>query len=220
MSDPATTTRPLRADAERNRLRILEAAGEVFAERGLSASVDEVAARAGVGVGTVYRRFAEKELLIESLFEQRIGELVAIGEHALELEDPWEGLTHFIDAGSAFHARNRALRELIFESGERREWITKARARLKPITDELVTRGQASGQVRDDLVVFDVPLIDLMLAGAMDHTERISPELWRRLLQIVLDGLRRSRAAPTPLPAAPLDEEQLDRIMGGGRSRR
>ncbi|MDX6685079.1 MAG: hypothetical protein QOF86_1207, partial [Baekduia sp.] len=85
----APDERPLRKDAERNRQRILDAARALFAEEGLHATLDAVAARAGVGVGTVYRRFADKEALIDALFEERIDEVVEIAEAALAVEDPW-----------------------------------------------------------------------------------------------------------------------------------
>src|SRR3954462_1928388 len=83
MSASPPTDRPLRRDAERTRQRILEAAREAFAEGGLAVTLDEIAHRAGVGVGTVYRRFPDKEELIDALFEERMGELVALAETSL-----------------------------------------------------------------------------------------------------------------------------------------
>src|SRR5690349_24529453 len=99
-SAPMDTTRPLRADAERNRARILAAAAEVFADRGLDASLDDIAAAAGVGVGTVYRRFPDKDALIDALFEVKIDRARALATEALEFEDPWEGFVFFIDRKS------------------------------------------------------------------------------------------------------------------------
>ena len=85
---PASGARPLRRDAERNRQRILAAAAEVFNERGLDVSLDEIARHAGVGVGTVYRRFSTKEELVEALFMERLGAVAAIAEQALKAPDP------------------------------------------------------------------------------------------------------------------------------------
>src|SRR5437763_15723704 len=98
MAQNATSTaeRPLRADAERNRERILAAAREAFAEDGLDVGLHEIAKRAGVGVGTVYRRFPEKEQLIEALFHDRIEEVVGIAERGLAFDDAWTGLEHFL----------------------------------------------------------------------------------------------------------------------------
>src|SRR6185437_10153390 len=89
--------RPLRRDAERNRQAILRAAAEVIGERGLEASLDDVARRAGVGVGTVYRRFPGKEALTEALFEERLDALVAIAEQALAEPDPRSGLHTYLE---------------------------------------------------------------------------------------------------------------------------
>src|SRR5229473_6040348 len=93
--------RPLRRDAERNRQRILRAAGEVFTERGLQATLDDVAERAGVGVGTVYRRFPDKEALVEALFTERLDTLVHFGEQALAEPDPWAGLATFLEQAAS-----------------------------------------------------------------------------------------------------------------------
>ncbi|HMI72272.1 MAG TPA: helix-turn-helix domain-containing protein, partial [Solirubrobacteraceae bacterium] len=119
MSTPAA--RPLRRDAERNRHRILEAAAEAFAERGLTITMDDIAEHAGVGVGTVYRRFPQKELLIEALFEERVGELVAMAERALEENDPWEALVGFLEGAQALQATNRGLKELVLSTTHGRE---------------------------------------------------------------------------------------------------
>src|SRR5688500_1594373 len=101
--------RPLRADAERNRARILAAAAEVFAERGLDVSLDDIAAHAGVGVGTVYRRFPDKDALIDALFEDKIDRVVALADDALEIEDPWEGFTTFMRGMCRMPAGGRRL---------------------------------------------------------------------------------------------------------------
>src|ERR1700760_4581841 len=89
--------RPLRRDAELNRQRILAAARDAFAEQGLSVTLDEIAHRAGVGVGTVYRRFADKEVLIEALFEDQINAFVAMSEECLSFDDAWAGLLAFLE---------------------------------------------------------------------------------------------------------------------------
>src|SRR5919205_689932 len=107
MTTPGSSERPLRSDAERNRRRILEAAAEVFAERGLDASLDDIAAAAGVGVGTVYRRFPDKDVLIDALFEEKINHACRLAREALEHEDPWEGFVFFMRAMCAMHAADR-----------------------------------------------------------------------------------------------------------------
>ena len=105
--------RPLRRDAERNRQRILDAARVVFAERGLSGSLDDIARQAGVGVGTVYRRFPDKELLIDALFEERIEEIADVARAAADHPDPWEGLVDFLTRTQELQSRDRGLKELV-----------------------------------------------------------------------------------------------------------
>src|ERR671937_2958692 len=102
--------RPLRRDAERNRRRILEAAAEAFAERGLGITMDDIADHAGVGVGTVYRRFPDRELLIDALFEDVLVGMVALAEEALEIEDPWEGFVYFLEHALEKQTANRGLK--------------------------------------------------------------------------------------------------------------
>ena len=89
-----TAARPLRADAERNRQRILDAAKTLFAERGVDVSVEEIAAAAGVGIGTFYRRFPDRESLVEAVFATKMEQVVQVARDALEIEDPWDGVPH------------------------------------------------------------------------------------------------------------------------------
>ena len=204
---PPASERPLRRDAERNRLRILQAAREVFADRGLDASLDQIAAHAGVGVGTVYRRFPDKDALIDALFEERIDEVAAAGQHALSAPDPWEGLVGFLQQANALRARDRGLKQVLLSRGAHR--TERAREKVTPIATELLARAQQAGSLRADLDLFDLPLIDLMVSAIADLTREVSPELWQRALTIIIDGLASTRQTPTPLPGKPLDRDQL-----------
>ena len=107
---------PLRKDAERNRQRILEAAREVFATRGLSATLDDIAHHAGVGVGTVYRRFPDKEQLIDALFEERIDEIATAATESVAIEDPWDGVVHFLQRALELQAGDRGLKQLLLST--------------------------------------------------------------------------------------------------------
>jgi AcrR family transcriptional regulator len=204
---PPARERPLRRDAERNRLRILQAAREVFADRGFDASLDQIAAHAGVGVGTVYRRFPDKDALIDALFEERIGEVVAVGQRALCASDPWEGLVGFLQQANALRARDRGLRQALLSRGAHR--TERAREKIVPIATELLARAQQAGSLRADFDLFDLPLIDLMVSAIADLTREVSPDLWQRALTIIIDGLASTRQTPTPLPGKPLDRDQL-----------
>ncbi|WP_028064065.1 TetR/AcrR family transcriptional regulator [Solirubrobacter soli] len=207
----ATTARPLRKDAERNRQRILTAAGQVFAERGLGVTLDDIARAAGVGVGTVYRRFPDKSSLIDALFAQRIESLCDIAEEALEIPDAWEALVFYFEKGSQLQARDRGLKELLSCSTHGGEPVVEAKARLRALVTALYDRGKVARVLRDDVEPFDSPLIAIMLGAVMDRSRDVEPELWRRYLAIILDGLRPESA--TPLPIAALTFEQLDAVM-------
>jgi AcrR family transcriptional regulator len=213
--DEGETPRPLRKDAELNRQRILAAAGELFAEAGLHVTLDAVAERAGVGVGTVYRRFPDKEALIDALFEDRIDAVGAIAEQACAMQDPWAGLVFFFERAISLHGEDRALKELVFSSTHGRDRVAQARGKLKPIVSRIVGRAQEAGELRADIDITDVPLIQLMLTAVMEYTDDVSTDAWRRYLAIVLDGLR-TGGAQTPLPAAALTDEQLDGAMARG----
>jgi AcrR family transcriptional regulator len=205
--------RPLRSDAERNRRRILEAARAAFAEDGLHLTLDEIARRAGVGVGTVYRRFPNKELLIDALFEDRIGELAVIAEEALGRDDAWTGLVEFLERAIGMQVADRGLRELMLGTQHGKDRVAASRERLKPIVDALIARAQAQGDLRPDFDGSDLPLVLFMIDAVVDNACSTAPEVWRRCLALVLDGLRTSRDAPSPLPVPPLDDEQVDATM-------
>src|SRR5215831_15659928 len=130
--------RPLRRDAERNRQRILKAAAEVFNERGLDVSLDEIARHAGVGVGTVYRRFRTKEDLVEALFMSRLATVAAIAEQALEADDPWAGLVSFMERMTETMADDLGLRQILMFATYGRDLVTIARQRNAPLVERLV----------------------------------------------------------------------------------
>lgn len=205
--------KPLRADAERNRRRILEAAAEVFGERGLGATLDAVAERAGVGVGTVYRRFPDKEALVDALFEERIDEVRRIADEAASIPDGWEALTAFMERALELHCHDRALKELVFSTAHGQDRVAHARNRIRPAVQTLLERARASGQLRADVDVNDVPVLQLMITAVIDYAQEAAPGVWRRYLGILLDGLR---AEHTPLEPASLSDDQLDRVMARG----
>ncbi len=201
--------KPLRRDAERNRQRVLEAARRVFAERGLHATLDDIAHEAGVGVGTVYRRFPNKEELIDALFEDRVGEIVGAATESLEIEDPWEGFTAFLERAITMQAQDRGLKELLISTAHGRERVEHARERITPLAGALLARAQAAGVVRDDVELHDLILVQHALGQVGDYTRDAAPDAWRRLLVIVLDGLRPDRRRPTALPPGALDDATL-----------
>jgi AcrR family transcriptional regulator len=205
--------RPLRKDAARNLERILAAAREVFAERGLEVTLDDIAHHAGVGVGTVYRRFADKEQLIDALFDERLDSIAARAESATEIADPWLALETFLEGILGELANDRGLRELSFAGRHGRERGARARARIDPLVDVLVARAHASGQLRADVVATDVMFVQKMVCAVIDMTRDVSRDAWRRYLTIVLDGLRPARTGPTELTVAALDLHEVELCM-------
>jgi len=220
MSSDAATERPLRRDAERNRQRILAAARVVFAREGLEVSLDAIAREAGVGVGTVYRRFADKEQLIDALFEEALAELVGAARDALAIEDPWEGFLAFLDGMIERQARDRGLKELLMGSAHGQKQIARARDQIVPVVTELVDRAQRAGELRGDLAPSDFPLIQFAVGAVTDYTADVAPDAWRRIMGLIVDGLRVRRDAPTPLPVAALDPDAIECAMREWRPRR
>ncbi len=215
----SSEARPLRRDAERNRHLILDAARELFAGRGLDVSMDEIARHAGVGVGTVYRRFPNKELLIDALFEDRLETLVGIAGESLEREDPWEALTWFMERYVSVLVEDRGLRQLLFSSLHAEDRVARARGRIRPITDELLRRAHAAGALRPDASATDIALLQFMLTAVVDYTGDVDPLVWRRFLGIVLDGLRARRDRPSPLAPGPLDDEAFAAVLEAWKAR-
>ena len=186
---PPAPDRPLRADAARNRERILVAASQVFAERGLDATLDDVADRAGLGVGTVYRRFTDKAELVEALFERQINGVVTLAESAAAMEDSWSGLVWFLERMGEKEAENLGLRDVLLHGVFGQDRLSKARENIVPLVTHLVERAQRDGHLRPDFLPTDVPMIELMVNSVAAYTNAVAPDLWRRYLSILLDGL-------------------------------
>ena len=214
---PATpATRPLRKDAERNRQRILQAAAEVFTEKGLRATLDDVADRAGVGVGTVYRRFPDKEALVEALFTDRLDTVVGYAEQALAEPDPWTGLAFFLERAATVIAGDRGLRQILMYATYGHDRAEQARTRMQPVVTKVVERAQAAGVLRADLHPTDIPLLEFMLSASAEYAMHVRPEIWRRYLALMLDALRPDRAGTTELPEPALSPEEMVQAMRTG----
>ena len=203
--------RPLRADAERNRRLLLDAARELFAERGLAVSLDDIARRAGVGVGTAYRRFGSREKLVEALFDEQLERIVALAREALEDEDPWRGLVTFLERSLELQAADRGLKELLLGSAAGRARISAVRERMRPLASEMVARAQAAGELRDDFAPQDMPMLQIMLGALVDASATVEPDLYRRFLALILAGMRAEGDAPLSQPPVPW--ERLESVL-------
>ncbi|GAB3267976.1 TetR/AcrR family transcriptional regulator [Kineosporia babensis] len=208
--------RPLRADAERNRRRILAAAAEVFAERGLDVGLDEIARRAGVGTGTVYRRFPDKSSLIEALFVSRVEALVEMSEQAESSPDAWGGLVTLITRSVEMQLADRGLKELLYGDVSVAEsvqvHVVGKMRRLQPAVERLLERAKAEGSVRPDLSINDLSITMFMLHGVGKFS---APDQWRRQLALVLAGLRPGHE-DLPLPGEPLTTQEMLNVCAPG----
>ncbi len=185
-----------RADAERNRAAILEAAGVVFAEQGGTVDVREIARRSGVGMGTLYRHFPTKdELLVHVLEEQFTAWLTDAHRQASATEDPWQALTGFFEQTLSTQARNRALVESYATTGG----PTRACAeRCASFIDDLRTRCADAGLLRPGVTTADLLLLSASLSQTVQLACDSQPGRWRRLLRISLDGLRSRNTEDLP----------------------
>jgi AcrR family transcriptional regulator len=177
----------LRADAQRNLSRILEAAAEAYAELGPDVTIDEIARRAGVGHGTVFRRFPTKDALRAAVIRVRLEEVLARAHELLEEPDASVALEEFIWIAADVCRRDRALFEAV-ERLESFEDVLQAKRELHETADRLVRRAQREGALRRGLDSHDLGALVGAAIQASIHAER--GEAWRRYVQVVLDGLR------------------------------
>lgn len=210
-----TSPRPLRADAERNRQRILAAAREVFARRGLHAGLDEIAKHAGVGTATVYRRYPDKQVLIEALFEDRFDQMLLDIEHAVAHDDPWEAVVELLEKMVSMQIADRGLKDVIFgELGQAESFRSRGEA-MRPLMDLVLRRAQQAGVLRADITMTDIAGLQLMLFQVATFFEKVDPDLWRRHLELALDGLRPARTAPSELRHPPLSADGFEKACRG-----
>ncbi|HEX5620785.1 MAG TPA: helix-turn-helix domain-containing protein [Solirubrobacteraceae bacterium] len=187
--------KPLRADARRNREKVLAAARKVFSEQGVDAQMDDVARRANVGVGTVYRHFPTKEALLHALTEELFDVLAAHARGLLDHDDPWEAFQASLWFGAEKTAGDRAFTEIVAATNMPID--CPGRDELLVTVGEIMRRCIEAGKIRPDAVIDDIPLVmcGVGSASAMPHPV---PEAWRRHLGIVIDGLR-AEAVSAPL---------------------
>jgi AcrR family transcriptional regulator len=190
MSSSVESERPQRADAKRNRERIIESARDAFAAGGADTQMDEVARLAGVGVGTVYRHFPTKESLLGELVRQK---MTTMGEHsraALDADgEPFAVFADLLRRNAGIAAGDAAIQYAMLGAGDGVwEFAGEAEAELIALTDELMARAQAAGTLRADVSARDIPMLMCGVCATMTHTK---PHFdWRRHLELIIDSLR------------------------------
>lgn len=191
----------LRADAERNRDRILEAARRLYATEGLGVSMTAVAREAGVGKATLARRFATREELVNAVFADRMDAYADAVAKALADPDPWHGFTGYLYAICAMQAADRGFADVLTMSFPTAKALEARRAEAYKRLLALIARAKATGHLREDFTHQDVVILLIANAGIVTATGEAAPDTWRRLV----GHLIRSYAAPgAPIP--PLEE--------------
>ncbi|MER5789640.1 TetR/AcrR family transcriptional regulator [Streptomyces sp. NPDC001980] len=195
-SGGAGTPRP-RRDRELNRRKLLAAAREVFRDHGLKATLDDVARHAGLGVGTAYRHFPNKQALIDELVDDMFARVEEATREGAEDDDAWRGLTVSLERVAELQALDRGLREVVLHSDRTVPAGLRHQERIRRNVDLVVERAKEQGVLRADAEPWDLVVIQQMLAAVTERSGQ--PDLWRRYLRLLLDGLRARPERTEPL---------------------
>jgi len=194
------TTRRLRADAARNRAAIVAVARDVFAEQGLEAPLEAIAARAGVGIATLYRRFPTREKLVAAALTEKVAEYAAAAEEALAEADPWDGFAGFVLRICELQAADRGLSDLLSMSLSADEQVEQLRRTANERVVALIGRAKAAGRLRGDFAGEDLVLLLIATAAVIHATRADAPSAWRRFVALALDAFGRQDAPDLPEP--------------------
>ncbi len=206
MPSPTEATRPLRSDALRNRALLINAARELFAERGVDVALEEVARRAGVSIGTLYNRFPTRPALIEAVFADRLEKIAGYAMAALADPEPWQGFAGYLTNVCELQAADRGFNEVAARGLADSPANQALRRKVGEAMAELIERAKRAGVVRADLATEDLAFVVWGIAQTVERTASVAPRLWRRHLALLLDGFRTEGAHPLPEP--PLDPGQ------------
>lgn len=209
---PSTAGRP-RVDAERNRRRILDAATAVFADAGSAATLSDVARVAGVGIGTIYRKFPDKEALLDALLDDKIDTVVKVATDAAMIPDPGIAFRAYLLGMIEVHAVDRSLATVLFAPNRNERVPVDVATKLGSTADGLIAGAIAAGELRAGFTRQDTTVLAVMVSAIAAATRGQAPELWRRYAQIVVDGTRPS-AHPDPLAPEPLPFEAIAIALG------
>jgi AcrR family transcriptional regulator len=203
MPSPPEQSRPLRSDAQRNRDRLLAAARELFAERGVEVAMADIARHAGVSNGTLYNRFPTREDLIEAVFTDRLETMAALAEQALADDDPWRGFVGYLAAVCELQAADRGFNEVAARGMPPSPAAQRLYETGQAALADLMHRAKLAGALRDDLTMGDLAFVIWGISRTVEMTASFAPRLWRRHLALLLDGFRAEGAHPLPEPPLP-----------------
>lgn len=218
MTSEATRSRPLRRDAIRNHQLVLEAARDVLAEFGTDASMELIASRAGVGIGTVYRRFPNKEALVDEIAGQMLALLTEEARRALTLADG-TGLESFLRVAGQSLSDHRGYADKLVGRTK-----TACVEKLRDLVAELLVQAQRAGRAAPGVELGDVMAVFWSLRGIVETSGSVAPGAWQRHLDILLAGLRAAGTTPSPHPAVTRDQlrrittDQADGAQGPGQA--
>ncbi|MEV5530899.1 TetR/AcrR family transcriptional regulator [Streptomyces prunicolor] len=206
----APAAKPLRADAARNRAKLLAAATELFGERGLDAPLEEIARRAGVSIGTLYNHFPSREAFWEAIFPARLAALEQITEKALAAPDAWDGFVAYLEGLFALQAEDQGLNDAVAQRFRAAGEVEQACNRGFRLAEQLIQRARDSGQLRPDFEPADLVTLSWAMSQVIRESMETAPDAWRRCLAFFLDGLRTGAAHPIEVP--PLPQGQLGEV--------
>ncbi len=192
--------RNLRADATRNRVAILAAARQVFAEQGLRAPLEEIARRADVGIATLYRRFPTRERLVAAALIEKLIQYERAACHALADPDPWDGFAGLVRRICELQANDRGLSDLLSMTLPASQDVERLRAEAHAHVAELVCRAKAAGRLRPDFAVEDLLLVLIANAAVAHVTGPDAPDAWRRFVALILDAFQYTGGDSLPPP--------------------
>ncbi|WP_182880933.1 MULTISPECIES: TetR/AcrR family transcriptional regulator [unclassified Microbispora] len=194
----AAGSKPLRSDAARNRDKLLVAATQVLAERGLDAPLEHIARRAGVSIGTLYNHFPTREALLGAILPQRMAALDEIAAAALADPDPWAGFAGFLEGLFTLQAEDHGLNDALTQSFSLATDVSQACHRGFLDVERIIERARAAGRLRADFEIGDLVTLVWAMSQVIRESMETAPDTWRRFLSFFLDGLRAEAARPLP----------------------
>ncbi|MFF3669706.1 TetR/AcrR family transcriptional regulator [Microtetraspora malaysiensis] len=207
----ATEAKPLRADAARNRDKLLATAAQVFAERGLDAPLEEIARRARVSIGTLYNHFPTREAFFDAIFPERLAALDRIAATALAAEDSWAGFVGFLEGLFTLQATDRGMNDALAQRFPMSSEVKEACRRGFVHAERIIKRAKDDGRLRADFESQDLVTLIWAMSQVIRESMDVAPLTWKRHLAFFLDGLRADAAGPITVPTLP--QEQLAEVM-------